>query len=153
MNLQDAKNQVITLVRNVAPFGGTGAKKPYSDTALRNAYPRANSEPPTVALSESGGPVPPAVGMGTSRRRHHPSLQMDVLARDPVEAARIWQLVAEAIREDFDYYEADGSYGKGYLREKGLRAVIVGEPAERTWDDDKPIARLSGEMLLEFDDD
>jgi len=149
---RDARNVVITLLKNVAPFGGSGAKLPYSETALRNAYPRVDAQAPTLALSDTGGPMPEPVGMGTARRRHNHSLQMDVLGRDPMEAARIWEHAAEAIREDFDYYPADDSHGKGFLRAQGLRAVLVGEPAERTWDDDKPIARLSGEVVLEFDD-
>lgn len=142
----------MTLLKNVAPFGGVGAKKPYSETALRNAYPREDSVVPTLALCVNGGPVPGPVGMGTARRRHSHSLQMDVLGRDPVEAARIWERAAQAIREDFDYFLADSTYGRGYLRSTGLRAVTVGEPGERMWDQDKPIARLSGEVVLVFDD-
>jgi hypothetical protein len=158
VRLLDARNKIITLLKNVAPFGGVGAKLPYSETRLRNAYPREDAEAPTLALSKTGGPLPGPVGMGTARRRHHHSLQMDVLGRDPVEAARIWELASEAIRNDFDYYEPDpleaGKYGKGFLRHEGLRSVIVGEPAERAWDEKNPdIARLSGEVVIEFDDD
>ena len=74
MRQRDARNVVITLLKNVAPFGGTGARKPYSETALRNAYPRSDAEATTLALSDTGGPLPGPGGTGTptpASRRHN----------------------------------------------------------------------------------
>lgn len=152
MKLGDAKNRVLTLVRNSAPFGGTGARQPFSGCALRNVYPRADAVVPTVALSESGGPVPVPTGLGTSQRRHQSGVQMDVLARNRREASRIWDRVVEVIRNDYDRYPADGTWDKGFLRAQGVRSVVVGEPTALPWDDENRVARLSGQVEIRFDD-
>ena len=123
----------------------------YSTVTFVPEYPLGELDVPRVAFSPVGG-LWRHKGLGHQEVWHRGRLQMDVLARNGTDARRIYEKVREVILWDKNSGAgtADGTYGKMYLYDQGLKEVEIGMARSALWDE--RIRRLTADVEVLFTD-
>lgn len=148
MDAATAITELIYLVSNSDPF--TGANPLYSAVTFRAEYPLGDMSVPTVAFSLAGGGPGRIRGLGRHSRIVWQDVQMDVLAATSLEATRIYERVQHAIYADYADNDDSGDVGRGYLRAKLIRQVVVGRPRSADWDEAGRVRRVLAEVSVEY---
>jgi hypothetical protein len=147
VNEVDAIGEIIAVLSGSEPFGGSHPL--YGSVQFVPNFPLGDMDVPTVAFSPIGG-TNEGRGLGTYKRIGHPLYQVDVLANTELEARRIFQRVRQALQADYENNDGTGMIGKGYLRAKGIRSVVMGEPRSVDWDEAGRVRRVVAEMRIEY---
>lgn len=140
MNLADALMALTTCLKNAAVFSdGNEFYRRVSFGALR---PAADMTVPCVTFNVFGGTGEPA-GLGDKRPVDLAVVQMDVLASNDLEAARLVQHVEQVVVTDLDSIAS-------YLRGESVKGVQFDSPRPAPWDASGRVARLICGVTLHF---
>jgi hypothetical protein len=152
MELPDVITALLYVADNSSPFNGTHAL--YKNVLFKRGYPLGDMKTPTVALYVSGGNNV-ATGLGTVRQWRTPTISVDVLAENDLEAERIAEKLRDVWQADFDC-DGTGTVGtvtNGYIRETGgVKNIEFSEPRIAPWDDAGRVNRRTFEITVKFKD-
>jgi len=150
VNEVDAVGELIAVLSGSEPFSGSSPL--YGSVEFKPEYPLGVTEisTPIVAIGTAVGGGNKSLGLGTYERIGKPRLQIDVLAGTMLEARRIFQRAKQVILADYQDNDESGVIGKGYLRGKYIRSVIIGEPRSAPWDEQGRVKRVTADMVVEY---